>query len=256
MAWVIDHLPVLPHQVGVTGVPVSGVVENLLNAGEVDVQQQHALAHLSILRQLHRSGQGYHPAVAAVRVIKQVLHMGQGEVEVLDFVQGLPEPRLIFCRLGLLLLGCRGTGQHVSLRVQNDNAHQQILVGVVQQLNLLPNVIHRQVMLFDHPIVGRLGHPHHVLQVHVQVQSNLFHQTGVVLLHHGLRRGEKAGVQHNPHQCHGHQGDAGKGQSDGILDVLAAKPLQPVGQYLLNPPHLHSSPSYSGTSWGRPRTAF
>ena len=177
-------------------------------------------------------------------------------MEVLNLVQSLPEPHLIFCSLGRLLFGSRGTGQHIALRVQDDNAHQQVLVGVVQQLDLLPNVIHRQVMLFDYPVVGRLGHPHHVFQIHVQVQSNLFHQPGVVLLHHGLRRGEKAGVQHHSHQQHGHQGDASKGQGDGILDVFAAKPLQPVGQYLFSPPHLHSSPSHSGTSWGRPRTAF
>ena len=37
LAGMVDHLPVLPHQVGVTGVPVSGVVENLLDTGEVDV---------------------------------------------------------------------------------------------------------------------------------------------------------------------------------------------------------------------------
>ena len=119
LAGVVDDLPVPVDKVEVT-LPVGEghVLTDLLDTAEVHIHQQHAAFHISPACQLHIAAERYHPVVPRVRILKQVLHMGRGEMQILNALHGDGEPPLAAWRHAVFQLCQRCGGDQSAVLVE------------------------------------------------------------------------------------------------------------------------------------------
>ena len=175
------------------------------------------------------AAEGHHPAIGILRVVKDVLHVGGGEVEVFHAPAGGLEP-VALRRLGLLLQGGQRHGGHQSpLPVEDSQGHQVVPVLLIEQAQVPGEVPLGQVGVFDDPVINRVRNAHHPPQVAVQVQVGLGQHPLAVLRHQLLAGGGEAPQQADAHQQHGRRRHGGEGQGEHHLDAHLAVALHPLG---------------------------
>ena len=115
------------------------------------------------------TAEGHHPAVAVVRVHKQVLHMGRGKMEVFDPLLGGGKPALPLRRHAVFQRSQRHGGNQVSAVGKHGDGHQGLPAGVIQQLQIPGQILLRQIRIFNDLVIRGVRYPHHLPQAGVQV---------------------------------------------------------------------------------------
>ena len=266
LAGVVDDLSVPVDEVEVA-LPVGEghVLADLLDAAEVHVHQQHTALHIAPACQLHMAAEGDHPVVPRIRILKQVLHMGRGKMQILNALHGGGEPPLAAGRHTFFQLRQRCGGDQSAVLVEYRQRHQHVPVLGVQQLQrvvqLLRHAVLLQIRVLDDPVIHRVRYPHHIAQVAVQTPVHLRQHPLAVLRRHLVGGGGEAQQQRYAQKQHTHHRHGGKGDRQDHLDAGAVvqrlPPRFPAGRYFLHRrlPSLSVISPHCGTWWASPRSA-
>ena len=220
----VNDLAVPVHQIHVP--PVGAGVhlgKQLLDAAEIHVYQQNAPAGAAAGVQLHHPAQGNDPVIAVAVFLKQILHMRDGKVQVLDLGIGRQKPVLGRHVHLPFQVGHRGRADELPVRRKAGDADEVVLVGLIEETHLGVQRIFPQIGLLDARIIHGVRHPHHVADVRLRTQAHLIHQLLIVLGGQLPGVGRKPGVQAEPQQAHAQHGHHGKG--DGQQQLNAPLPV-------------------------------
>ena len=256
---VVDDLSVSVDQVEIT-LPVEKgyILADLLNAAEVHIHQQHAALDHAAPGQLHMAAEGHHPMIPRVGVLKHVLHMRRGKMQVFNALHGGGEPPLTAGRHAVFQF-CQGRGgDQLAVPIKHRQRHQYIPVLGVQQLQSVAQLLRRvtllQIRALDDPVVHRVGYPHHVPQIAVQIPVHLCQHTLAALRRHLVGGGGKAQQQRHPQKQHSNHGHRRKGDGQDQLNTGMVIPRFPpcfkAGRFLIHRWLLSPSVTYPrcGTS--------
>ena len=133
----VDDLPVSVDEIEVAGGGQVHILADLLDAAEAHVHQQHAALNGTGPGQLHLPAEGHHPAILVIRVLKEVLHMGRGKVEVFDPLHGGGEPGLLLRIDAVFEPHQRRGGDQLPLLGEQCDGHQGVPVVLVEQVQIL-----------------------------------------------------------------------------------------------------------------------
>ena len=226
LSGVVDQLPVPVDEVEISAVGQLHVPAHLLNAREAHVHQQHAALGDAAAGELDVPAQGHHPAVPVVRVVKEPLDVGRGEVEVLHLLHGRLEPAALLGEGGALQAGQGCRGHQRPAAVKDRDGHQGVPVFLIEQAHAVGQAALRQIGGLDDPVVHGVRDAHHPPQVAVQVHVDLVeHPLGVVLHQRRCGVGE-AQHQAQAHKHHTHNGHGGEGEGDDHLDAHLPVPAR------------------------------
>ena len=188
----VDQLPAAVDKVEIAPAAQRHVPAHLLDAAEAHVHQQHAPLGGPVPGQLDVAAQGDHPAVGVVGVVKDILDVRGGKVEVFHALAGRLEPVAVR-RLRVPLQRRQGHGGHQgAISVKDRQGHQVVPVLLVEQGQVPGEVLLRQVCVLDAPVIHRIGNAHHPPEVAVQVQVRLGQHPAAVFRHQLLVDGGKA----------------------------------------------------------------
>ena len=253
---VIDQLPLPADQIYVPAVGQLHLPAHLGDAVEAHVHQQYAALGVPAPGELHLTAEGHHPAVAVIRVIKQLLDVGGGKVEVFHPFRRRPEPAALAGLRRRLHARQRSRLHQPPRRVEQGDGHQRVPVLLIEQPHLLIQGVRGQVGILDDPVIHGVGHPHHPAQIAVQVQVHLGQHPPGGLLAQVPGGVGKAQQQAASHENHAHQGHGGKREGEHHLYAHPLVPLHhPARQALEQPAHIRS-PSPRPSSLPFPRPVF
>ena len=146
-------------------------------------------------------------------------------MQVLRFVHCQIKPGL-FPHIHSFFHGRYGSrADKASVPLEQREADQIILVGLVQKGHFAVQAVPGHVLVFDRVIVHGVADPSHRGQVVFHVGLRLVHQLFHALCHHGPRAQRKSLVQRKTQEHHKKDRDDGKGDQDGELYSLSARLL-------------------------------
>ena len=247
---VVDQLPIAVNEVDISPVGQIHVLAHLRDAAKAHVHQQHPPLRAPISGELHMPAEGHHPPGPVVRVVKELLDVGGGEVEVLHFLQRHAKPGTLIGEGGEAAPGEGHRRLQRAPLVKDGNGDQGVPVLLIEQPHVLRQGPVGDVGFLDHPVVHRVRHPHHPPQVAVQIHIDLGQQPLGALLGEPLRGVGEAQEDTGPHKDDSRQRHSGKGQRQHHLDTHPPIPLgKPPRCPPKNPPHPHpSSPLITQTA--------
>ena len=166
----INQFPVPAHQIQIALVPQRGIVQHILEAGIAHIDQQNSLGSGCPLCDLYGPGQGNDPAVLIFAVIKNILHMGHGKMQVFRMLQGILKPLLSGYVHIVLKAGGRHRQKQLPISGKQSNIRDGILVIIIKKgdLAVYRLTLSEQIHIFDHTIIQGIRQLHDRAQISVQ----------------------------------------------------------------------------------------
>ena len=151
-------------------------------------------------------------------------------MQVLDLFRRRSKPFLLLGPCLPLQVGNRGGRDEASVLRKDSDGNHCVPVRLVEQVHPRADAVLRQVGVLDHPVIHRVGDPHHAAQIAVKIEVHLVENPAAVLGEQRVGRGGKAQQQRTAEQDHSDHSDDGKREGDHDLDAGAPVPYR-------KPPH-------------------
>ena len=194
------------------------------------------------LGQLHRPGHRNHPPVRILPRVKHILDMGIGKMLVLRTLQGLfkpPFPGYIGRRFQP---GRRHRLQKLAFPGKKGKVLHIILSIVIKQRHLSGDALLRQIRVFDHSIIKRVGKLHDIAEPGIHRSVQLVHQDLVFLLQ-GIRNLVRhPDIQGNPDENAGRQSRHRKVYENTVADADPPEKLPQSAKHHASSPAAYRLP--------------
>ena len=231
LAGMINDLTAAVRQIQIAlGVAQIHVLADLLNAAEAHIHQQHAALNISCPGQLHLAAQGDHPPVAVVRVLKEVLHMGCGKVEIFNPLLRRGKPGFPLRRHAVFQFPKRRGRDEVAVSGEDRDGHHALPAAFPQQLQGVVQRRLRQIRILDDLVIHGIGNPHHIPQIAVHIQIDLGEDPAAAFRHLRIGGVGKAQKQRQPQKNHAGHRHGGKGRREHHLNAGAVVKRLPASQ--------------------------
>ena len=170
----VNDLPVAVHEVDILlGNVLVDLFQQLLDTAVVHIYQKDTLHRAAVVGEFHGTTQGNDPVITVGGVVKKVLHMGCGKVKVFQLIHCVLKPLLVRDRNSCFHVSDGSRRHEAAVPRIAGNAHQIVLVGLVEKIHLLIQPLGGQVLVLDDTVVHGIGDPAHAPQVILQADGRL-----------------------------------------------------------------------------------
>ena len=174
MLRMIDDFSVRCHQIYIfTGSICVCLLKKLLNTAVIHINQKNALHGTAISGELYRTAQRHHPVISVRWIIKEILHMGCGEMKIFQFSGCILKPFLRFYINSWFLCGNGRCFCQLPVICITCHTDQLILVRLVQKIHRILQTLTSDVCILDYRIIHCIRNTAHIPQIILQIDGRL-----------------------------------------------------------------------------------
>ena len=200
------------------GVGRIDLIEHLGDRAVLHIDEQYAGARHTVEGKLRDPAERNHPVVPVVWIIKEILYMRQGEVQVFHLILRADKPGFP-CHIEIRFDDrTRRCGDQVSARGKQRKGNQGILVCLVKEVHRFIDISIREVLILDHRVIHRIRQFAHTEKLVFQCYRCPLRQLFRALHHHASGTVGKLPVKRHTDEQNCGGGNRSKTRQDDHID--------------------------------------